>query len=170
MFLASVQKHNESVQAPKPLKLLYSLFFSSSSHLLLSLFLSLQFEDCTFEWLYWPQAQRPYSPETVDYIKSLDAEQDIQLLKFHGWDLPIECARTLRISTMLLKKGVERGLTPFSIGSMMCRETLNKESLIERIVEEAEESVLPGASEGSFLESVSALMDHYLDKLSNEDH
>ncbi|XP_030467089.2 phosphatidylinositol 4-kinase gamma 3 [Syzygium oleosum] len=128
------------------------------------------FEDCTFEWLYWPQAQRPYSPETMDYIKSLDAEQDIQLLKFHGWDLPIECARTLRISTMLLKKGVERGLTPFSIGSMMCRETLNKESLIERIVKEAEESVLPGASEGSFLESVSVLMDHYLDKLSNGGH
>lgn len=128
------------------------------------------FEDCTFEWLYWPQAQQPYSPETMDYIKSLDVEQDIQLLKFHGWDLPFECARTLRISTMLLKKGVERGLTPFSIGSMMCRETLSKESVIEQIVKEAEECVLPGASEGSFLESVSVLMDHYLDRLSNEGH
>lgn len=128
------------------------------------------FEDCTFEWLYWPQAQQPYSPETMDYINSLNAEQDIQLLKFHGWDLPVECARTLRISTMLLKKGVERGLTPFTIGSMMCRESPSKESVIERIVKEAEESVLPGASEGSFLESVSVLMDHYLDALSNEGH
>ncbi|KAJ6373602.1 hypothetical protein OIU78_029308 [Salix suchowensis] len=28
------------------------------------------FEDCTFDWLYWPQAQQPYSHETVEYIKS----------------------------------------------------------------------------------------------------
>ncbi|KAJ1377517.1 putative phosphatidylinositol 4-kinase gamma 4 isoform X1 [Sesbania bispinosa] len=66
-----------------------------------------EFEDCTFEWLYWPQARQSYSQEIIDYIKSLDAEEDIALLKFHGWDLPVECARTLRISTMLLKKGVE---------------------------------------------------------------
>ena len=71
------------------------------------------FEDCTFEWLYWPQAHQPYDSKTIDYIKSLDAEEDIALLKFHGWDIPVESARTLRISTMLLKKGVERGLTPF---------------------------------------------------------
>ncbi|KAL4293870.1 hypothetical protein HN873_063580 [Arachis hypogaea] len=33
-----------------------------------------KFEDCTFDWLYWPQARQPYSADTVDYIKSLDAE------------------------------------------------------------------------------------------------
>ena len=126
-----------------------------------------QFEDCTFDWLYWPQAHEPYSPAVIDYIMSLDAEQDIELLKFHGWDLPIECARTLHISTMLLKKGAERGLTPFTIGSMMCRETVKKESVIEQIIDEAQEALLPGASEGSFLQSVSGVMDRYLDKLSN---
>ena len=123
-------------------------------------YLSLQqFEDCTFEWLYWPQACQPYSPETIEYIKSLDAEEDIALLKFHGWDLPVECARTLRISTMLLKKGVERGLTPFTIGSMMCRESLNKESVIEEIIQEALDSVLPGTSEATLLDAVSQIMD-----------
>ncbi|GFY83420.1 phosphatidylinositol 4-kinase gamma-like protein [Actinidia rufa] len=101
------------------------------------------FEDCTFDWLYWPQAHQPYSSDTIDYIKSLDAEQDIELLKFHGWDLPVDCARTFSISTMLLKKGAERGLTPFAIGSIMCRETLKKESVIEHIIREAEEAVLP---------------------------
>ncbi|KAJ6418812.1 hypothetical protein OIU84_002065 [Salix udensis] len=123
------------------------------------------FEDCTFDWLYWPQAQQPYSPDTVEYIKALDAGQDIALLKFHGWDIPPEVARTLHISTMLLKKGVERGLTPSAIGSIMCRETLKKESVIEQIVQEARDVVLPGSSEAAFLEAVSLIMDRRLDKL-----
>ena len=126
---------------------------------------SFQFEDCTFDWLYWPQARQPFSPDTIDYINSLDAEEDIALLKFCGWELSLECARTLRISTMLLKKGAERGLTPFVIGSIMCRETLNKESVIEEIVHEAQDSLLPGMSEAAFLETVSQLIDTQLDKL-----
>lgn len=124
------------------------------------------FEDCFFDWLYWPQARQPFSPDTIDYISSLDAEQDLALLKFYGWDVPIECARTLRISTMLLKKGVDRGLTPFAIGSIMCRETVNKESVIEEIVREAQDSMLPGMSEAAFLEAVSQIMDSRIDKLT----
>ncbi|KAK6285797.1 hypothetical protein POUND7_011976 [Theobroma cacao] len=124
------------------------------------------FEDCTYDWLYWPQARQPYSPETIDYIKSLDAEEDISLLKFHGWDMPPKCARTLRISTMLLKKGAERGLTPFAIGSIMCRENLNEESVIEEIVQEAQDSVLPGISEAAFLETLSQIMDRRLDEIA----
>ncbi|KAL8150377.1 hypothetical protein V2J09_020185 [Rumex salicifolius] len=121
-----------------------------------------KFEDCTFDWLYWPQARQPYSPETIEYIKSLNTEQDIALLNFHGWDVPIECARTLHISTMLLKKGAEMGMTPFSIGSIMCRQNINKESMIEEIVHEAQESLLLGMSEASFLEAVSGVMDRRL--------
>lgn len=124
------------------------------------------FEDCTFDWLYWPQARQPFSRDTVEYVNSLDAEQDIALLKFHGWDIPLECARTLRISTMLLKKGVARGLTPFEIGSIMCRETVTKESVIEEIVQEAKDSMLPGMSEAAFLEAVSEIMDSFIDKLT----
>lgn len=135
--------------------------------LLINLFVySLQFEDCTFDWLYWPQARQPYSSDTIEYINSLDAEQDIALLKFYGWDIPLECARTLRISTMLLKKGVERGLTPFVIGSLMCRENINKKSVIEEIVSEALDSLLPGMSEAAFLEAISEIMDSRLDKLA----
>ncbi|XP_027335951.1 phosphatidylinositol 4-kinase gamma 4-like isoform X3 [Abrus precatorius] len=125
------------------------------------------FEDCTFEWLYWPQARQPYSPEIIHYIKSLDADEDISLLKFHGWDLPVECARTLQISTMLLKKGVVRGMTPFAIGSLMCRESLNKESVIEGIVKAALDSVLPGTSEATFLDAVSDIMDQHLDEITS---
>ncbi|KAJ8446212.1 hypothetical protein Cgig2_015983 [Carnegiea gigantea] len=125
------------------------------------------FEDCTFDWLYWPQARRPYSVETVNYIKSLDAEADIRLLKLHGWDMPSKCARLFRVSTMLLKKGAERGLTPYAIGSIMCRETLKKESTIELIIREAEEALLPDSSETAFLDAVSSAMDRRLDELSS---
>ncbi|OMO91267.1 hypothetical protein CCACVL1_07178 [Corchorus capsularis] len=124
------------------------------------------FEDCTFDWLYWPQAHEPYSPDVINYIKSLNAEQDIELLKFHGWDMPPKIARTLRISTMLLKKGAERGLTPYAIGRIMCRETVKEESVIEQIVREAEEAVLPGMSDDSFLEALSSIMDRHLDELT----
>lgn len=124
------------------------------------------FEDCTFEWLYWPQAHQPYSLDTVEYIRSLDAEEDIAILKDHGWDMPLECARTLRISTMLLKKGVDRGLTPYAIGSMMCRESLNRISAIEDIIQEAEDSVLPFTSEELFLETISQIMDRRLDDIA----
>ncbi|CAH2057731.1 unnamed protein product [Thlaspi arvense] len=123
------------------------------------------FEDCTFEWLYWSQAKEPYSPETLDYVRSLDVEEDIDLLKFHGWKMPLKTARTLRISTMLLKKGVERGLTAFEIGSIMCRETLSTKSLVEGMVEEAEEAVLPGTSEAAFIEAMSDVMDYHLDEM-----
>jgi len=139
--------------------------FSLESLLILQALPFQQFEDCTFEWLYWPQARQPYSPEIIDYIRSLNADEDIALLKFHGWNLPVECARTLQISTMLLKKGVERGMTPFAIGSLMCRESLNKESVIEGIVKEALDSVLPGTSEETFLDAVSEIMDKHLDEI-----
>lgn len=126
----------------------------------------MQFEDITFDWLYWPQARQPFSSETIEYIKSLDAEEDIGLLKFHGWDIPLESARTLRISTMLLKKGAERGLTPFTIGNIICRETLNKESMIEEILQEALDSMPPGSDEDSFLKSTSHVMDRRLDEIA----
>ncbi|CAO2821312.1 unnamed protein product [Amaranthus hypochondriacus] len=127
-----------------------------------------KFEDCTFDWLYWPQARQQYSPETIKYIESLDAEEDIKLLKLHGWYMPPECARVFRISTMLLKKGAARRLTPFSIGSIMCREILKKESVIEQIILEAEEALLPHSSETAFLETVSSIMDCRLDELASE--
>lgn len=143
-----------------------SFILALQSHFQNSCFSSLQFEDCTFDWLYWPQARQSFSPDTLEYIRSMDAEEDIAMLKFYGWDLPIECARVLHISTMLLKKGAEKGLTPFVIGNMMCRETVRKISVVEEIVEEALDSVLPCSSEAAFLDSVSSIMDRRLEEFS----
>nr|XP_043613700.1 phosphatidylinositol 4-kinase gamma 2 [Erigeron canadensis] len=124
------------------------------------------FEDCTFDWLHWPQAREPYSCETVDYIQSLDAEKDLALLSLNGWDLSHECARTFRISTMLLKKGVLRGMSPYAIGRFLCRETINRESMIEKVIQKARNATLPGASEANFLKVVSDILDLELDLVS----
>ncbi|CAM8950537.1 unnamed protein product [Rhodiola kirilowii] len=123
------------------------------------------FEDCTFEWLNWPQAKLPYSPETVTYIESLDVEQDIKHLKRCGWDMPLACARTIRISTMLLQKGIGCGLTPYAIGSIMCRDDLDKESVLEEIVHQGIESVLPDSTEDVTMEGISKAMDGRLKQL-----
>ncbi|KAH7277930.1 hypothetical protein KP509_38G016100 [Ceratopteris richardii] len=124
-----------------------------------------KFEDCTFEWLYWPQSKLPFQPETLKYISSLDADADILLLQKHGWVLSEGCARVLRVGTMLLKKGAAAGLSPFAIGSMMCREILNKVSAIEEMLEEAENSMLLGSGESGFMKALSAIVDGYIQKL-----
>ncbi|CAN6341017.1 unnamed protein product [Urochloa humidicola] len=128
------------------------------------------FEDCTFEWLYWPQSREPFSGEAVEYVRGLDAEEDIAILRFHGWEVSQECARTLHVATMLLKKGVEKGLTAFNIGSIMCRETLTKESMIEEMVRQAQALALGGTGEDetAFLQAISEIMDRRLDELSSE--
>ncbi|CAI7776684.1 unnamed protein product [Closterium sp. NIES-53] len=97
-----------------------------------------KFEDCTFEWLYWPQSKVPFAEETLEYISKLDANNDIAILKESGWSLNPACVRVLQAATMLLKKGASAGKTPFEIGSMMVRDDLDVPSLIESLVEEAE--------------------------------
>eukprot|EP00250_Pteridium_aquilinum_P020610 c24881_g1_i1 orf=965-2815(+) len=127
-----------------------------------------KFEDCSFEWLYWPQAQQPYAPSTLEYIESLDAEEDIALLQECGWSLRPQVARIFRISTMLLKKGAAAGLTPFDIGSVMSRaESLDSKSTIELIVEKAAEgrNLQEQDQEQAFLEDVGVLLDEYIRKL-----
>lgn len=58
----------------------------------------------------------------MEYIRSLDAEEDIAILRFHGWEMPAKCERVLRVTTMLLKKGVDTGLAAFDVGSIVCRD------------------------------------------------
>ncbi|GJT24749.1 phosphatidylinositol 4-kinase gamma 2-like protein [Tanacetum coccineum] len=141
------------------------LKFYDTSFTTFNFLISFQFKDCTFDWLYWPQARKPYSQEVLDYINSLDAEQDIALLNSHGWDLSLECARTFRISTMLLKKGAAKGLSPFVIGQIMCRETVDKESMIEKIVQKAHDSIVREINEAVFLKTVSNIMDSELENI-----
>lgn len=58
---------------------------------------------------------------TLAYIEALDAERDLAILAQHGLGIRPECARVLRVLTALLKKAAARGMSPFDIGSIMCR-------------------------------------------------
>mmetsp|Transcript_42769 Transcript_42769/g.76730 ORF Transcript_42769/g.76730 Transcript_42769/m.76730 type:complete len:622 (-) Transcript_42769:628-2493(-) len=87
------------------------------------------FQDISFEWMYWPQADVPFSEETCQYIRSLDAEKDIEILRAHGLTFRPECLRVLRVCTRLLKRGAEQGMTPYDIGRLMSREYLTMSPL-----------------------------------------
>lgn len=93
-----------------------------------------------FEWLNWPQARMPFSHETKAYISRLDAEKDIALLKqkFGEWIRP-ECYKVLRITTLWLKIASEMGLAPKEIGQMMCSQTGEEPTQLEKMCWEAEE-------------------------------
>lgn len=118
-------------------------------------------EDCTFEWLYWPQASVPFNQTALSYIEQLDVESDIALLKDNGWTLSLACARVFRISTMWLKKAAGRGLTAYDIGSFMVREDMDKPSPLENLVEEASMRVHDINSK-EFLFCLSEMMDGVL--------
>lgn len=87
------------------------------------------FEDINFEWMNWSQAKIPFYPETKNYIDKLDVNQDMSILSQHGLELRKACERVFRVCNILLKKAVAYNLTPYQIGSMMCRQTFRKSPL-----------------------------------------
>lgn len=124
------------------------------------LFALLQLEDLTFEWLYWSQSKEPFDEETLQYIASLDAEEDLRLLSRCGWSVSAGVATTLRACTMLLKRGAAAGMTAFDIGSLMVREDLARPSALEEMVEEAQARAdrrATGPNGASDLDSIAAL-------------
>ena len=74
----------------------------------------------------------PFSQKTRDYIASLDVERDLSLLAAHGLALRSECTRVFRASSLLLQKAAARGMTPYAIASIMCRDAISK-SWVERL-------------------------------------
>lgn len=133
-----------------------------------------------------PQAEQPFSQETLAYIAALDADRDIATLAAHGITLRPECERVFRACTLTLQKGAAAGLTPSQIAGILCREGLTK-SVIEKLHSNAVQlaraaagagvaaaggvaevrgsagSVLPVRS-GLYLQKLGALLDEYLEE------
>jgi len=92
-----------------------------------------------FNWLIWPQAKQPFDAKAKQYIKKLDVEADVRLLKEKfGRSLDDRHCRILRVCTTLLKLAAEADLTPFNIGEMMSRVDLKQPCLLEQLCSEAE--------------------------------
>ena len=68
-------------------------------------------------WRYWYQSQVGIEESVKEYIRKLDVDKDIALLKNNIPEIEEEAIWTLSISTMWLKLGVEAGLTIQALSS-----------------------------------------------------
>lgn len=77
-------------------------------------------DSATFDWLYWPQAQFPFTSAELEHIASLNVPRDANMLRSLG--IEEECIATMRLTTAFLKIGAEAGFSLFEIASCLQRE------------------------------------------------
>ncbi|CAE7212562.1 PI4KG4, partial [Symbiodinium sp. CCMP2592] len=103
-------------------------------------------------WMDWPQAQEPFAQAELDYIRSLEAEQDAKSIEMQ-LGIRRECLRLLEVTTNLLKIGAERGLTLHQIGHILYREDPDdgdgKPSVLEGIISKCIESAFAATGQSS---------------------
>lgn len=91
-------------------------------------------------WLDWPQLKEPLSPKSKKYIEKLDIEYDARILR-ERLNVADEAIDYLRASTLVLKAGVNAGLSLYEIAAMCCRNDnlAEKPSLLEHLTSLASE-------------------------------
>jgi len=120
-----------------------------------------------FDWLTWPQAKEPLSAALKDYVSKIDIDKDMETLS--SLNIRPECLRTMKISTMLLKKGCELGLSLFDIANIVCRPTLEQPSELEIMYErvlkdigQVNSEITTAQEEYELLSALGRIMDHEL--------
>jgi len=123
-------------------------------------------ESIRYDWMSWPQAQEPFSAESLAHIASIDIEADIEMLR-QRLQLSEECLMSMRISATLLKKGAAAGLTLYQIASILCRaDGESSKSTLERICEEAFAATSQAGNDNTcFFEFFCKLLDEEVSKL-----
>jgi hypothetical protein len=144
------------------------------------------FEDLSFEWAWWPQAERPFGPEARAYIAALDADRDAAALAAHGLSVRPGCLRVLRVCTMVLKKAAAAGLTPAQIAAVVSRQAEGKSPLEKMHAVALALAARPGGAafgapaaggagaadgvdEAAYLKRMEALVDELLEDLILDD-
>lgn len=97
--------------------------------------------EANWEWLYWPQAKKPFDAETLRFIDAINVDEDSAILRRAG--LSEEAVRVNGITTMLLKRGAAAGLNLFEIAKLCLRKRFRDQeetSPLEKVVEAAEMS------------------------------
>jgi len=118
--------------------------------------------EITFAWMNWPQAKQKMSEKTKKYIRSLDAERDVDLLKKKfGRTIREEHFRALRISTMLLKKAAEADLTFNEIANLMCRRHVDELCPLEKLCSQA-----GGIHKSDIVQRLSGLLDSEIGRIA----
>jgi len=139
--------------------------------------------DICFDWIYWPQASQPFDQEVRDYIANLDEEKDLEKLKMHGINLRPECQLVFRVCNILLRLGLQKGLSAYDIGNIMCRQTL-QQSILEKMSHHALKKLTKGRIQGTgklqlheldhrsselYLEEITQQMKTYMKEVFDED-
>lgn len=91
--------------------------------------------EANFEWLYWPQARKPFSEEIRRRVELIDPQQDEALLRDLG--LCEEAIRVNKIATLFVKKGVRAGLTLAQLGKLVYRRRTHEPSALEEACDSA---------------------------------
>jgi len=73
--------------------------------------------DSYFTWQYWPQAKRPFSTETLDFISSINVVASAQLFLDTGIDEA--SVRNVMVASLLVQKAAAAGFNLFQIASMV---------------------------------------------------
>ena len=108
-----------------------------------------------YEWQHWPQAMLPFDKEELDYIASLDAKADVELLRKELPDIQEGSFRVLELATLVLKKAAAAGLTLSEIAGVLTRpicideEPSELEKICFEIRKEMFEAELEAARRGS---------------------
>ena len=87
-------------------------------------------------WMDWPQAKEPLTADLKAYVLSLDVKADIDELR-RRLAIREECLKVMRISGMLLQKGVAADLTMYEIGCLICRQNIDTPSQLEVLCAQA---------------------------------
>jgi len=90
--------------------------------------------EANFIWLNWKQAKVPFTEDMINYVNKIDIENDARILR--SLKISEESIEVMKLSTMVLKRGVAIGWNLHQIGSFLIRP--HKElSPLEIVVEQA---------------------------------
>jgi len=100
-----------------------------------------QIDGTYWAWLSWPQSKVPFGPQMLKHIEEIDVEQDVLILKSQ-LGIDNDCLRSMKISTLLLKKGIAHGFTLYDLGTFASRslEEFDTPSELERIIAQTDEN------------------------------
>jgi len=89
--------------------------------------------DSYFNWQYWSQSKKPYSPELLALIAGMNPLSNAQVLLETGIDE--ESVRNVMASTLLLQKAAEKGFNLFQIASMVSGKKNELVNILDQIKE-----------------------------------
>jgi len=94
-------------------------------------------EGASFEWQFWPQARKPVNEDLKNYIESIDIEADAHSLR--TLNIREECIKTMKITTLLLKKAVGAGLNFSQIAGIIAKKIGQEKSELKSLCDRIED-------------------------------